>query len=104
MQTFWLDDGLQSKVLLHSCVCLIDAKEFEIKLESTKMKDATLEDTTTADSNFPENELLLRQLIFADRILINKTDQLPADEEQKQTALDNIMKAIARVNTQAEIQ
>ena len=61
-------------------------------------------DTSTADSNFPENELLLRQLIFADRILINKIDQLPADEGQKQTALDNITQAIARVNTQAEIQ
>ena len=53
----------------------------------------------TADSDFPENELLLRQLIFADRILINKIDKLPVESEAKQQALDKVLKAIAKVNT-----
>ena len=35
VQTFWLDDELMSKVQLHSCVSLIDCKEFPKKLEST---------------------------------------------------------------------
>ena len=63
VQTFWLDDGLQSKVQLHSCVSLIDAKQFPAKLESTSRSDQTagnIGDVSTADSDFPENELLLR--------------------------------------------
>jgi len=40
-------------------------------------------DVSTTDSDFPENELLLRQLIFADRILINKTDLLPTEGTSK---------------------
>jgi len=35
VQTFWLDDGLMSKVQLHSCVSLIDCKAFPEKLDST---------------------------------------------------------------------
>jgi G3E family GTPase len=35
VQTFWLDDYLCSKVQLHSCVTLIDCKEFANKLKST---------------------------------------------------------------------
>ena len=61
-------------------------------------------DVSTADSDFPENELLLRQLIFADRILINKVDLLPAEGPERQAALDKIMQAIERVNTQADVQ
>ena len=71
VQTFWLDDGLLSKVQLHSCVSLIDAKEFPVKLESTNRKaqqnggemtetSENLGQVATADSDFPENELLLR--------------------------------------------
>ena len=108
VQTFWLDDGLQSKVQLHSCVSLIDAKEFPAKLESTSKRNdegqqQNIGDVSTADSDYPENELLLRQLVFADRILINKTDLLPQDEEQKQAILTLVTKAIERVNTQAEV-
>lgn len=56
-----------SKVQLHSCVSLIDAKEFPAKLESTNTRNNNTEaktnnlgDVATADSDFPENELLLR--------------------------------------------
>jgi len=32
VQTFWLDEGVGSKVQLHQCVALIDAKSFPEKL------------------------------------------------------------------------
>lgn len=65
IQTFWLDDYLMSKVSFHSCICLIDCSNFWKSLQVEDKKD-------TAD--FPENELLVRQLIFADKILLNKCD------------------------------
>lgn len=34
VQSFWLDDELRSKVQLHSCVALIDSKDFPVKLNS----------------------------------------------------------------------
>ena len=41
-----------------------------------------LGEVSTADSDFPENELLLRQLVFADRIVINKVDLLKEGQER----------------------
>ena len=64
VQTFWLDDELCSKVALHSCVTLIDCREFPKKLDSTaKRQEESKENigqVSTSDSDFPENELLLR--------------------------------------------
>lgn len=65
IQTFWLDDYLMSKVSLHSCICMIDASNFWKSLQVEDKKDK---------ADFPENELLVRQLIFADKILLNKCD------------------------------
>ena len=64
------------------------------------MKEATekLEQTANTDSDFPENELLLRQLVFADRILINKID-LVAEGEERDKAIATVKEAISRVNT-----
>lgn len=56
-------------------------------------------DVSTTDSDFPENELLLRQLVFADRILINKTDLLPAEGTERDEVIGTIKQAISRVNT-----
>jgi G3E family GTPase len=84
-------------------VSLIDAKEFAKKLESTATKDPEAVDmlgkVSTADSDFPENELLLRQLVFADRVIINKTDLLPPSGEERDSAIKFIRDAIERVNT-----
>ena len=87
---------------------MIDAKGFQAKLESTALRNTEestmVGDVSTADSDFPENELLLRQLIFADRILINKVDLLPAEGPERQATINKIMQAIERVNTQADVQ
>ena len=61
-----------------------------------------LEETANVDSEFPENELLLRQLVFADRILINKIDLVPEGKE-RDDAVALIKEAIGRVNTSAQI-
>ena len=64
VQTFWLDDELCSKVALHSCVSLIDCREFPKKLDSTAKRQEEAKENigqvSTSDSDFPENELLLR--------------------------------------------
>jgi len=52
-------------------------------------------------SNFPENELLLRQLIYADIILLNKVDLIP--ETSKQGTIELIRDCIAKVNSNANI-
>ena len=56
-----------------------------------------------ADSDLPENELLLRQLVFSDRIFINKVDLLPQNAEERKIVIDKVRNAIDRVNTQAEV-
>ena len=65
IQTFWLDDHLMSKVQFHSCICLIDTSNYSKAINSSSI---------TSMAEFPENELLVRQLVFADKILLNKTD------------------------------
>ena len=62
-----------------------------------------LEETANVDSEYPENELLLRQLVFADRILINKIDLVPEGKE-RDDAVALIREAIGRVNTSAQIK
>ena len=83
---FWLDDHLMSKLQLHSFVCLVDCHNFMRQLNSVSQVN---------DQPFPENELLLRQMVYADKILLNKTD-LSDDVEL-------ILDCITHVNTSAKI-
>lgn len=53
-------------------------------------------------SQFTESELLLRQLIYADKILLNKIDLLSSEE--KDTELAYIKECIESVNPNAIIQ
>lgn len=55
------------------------------------------------ENTHPENELLLRQLVHADKILLNKVD-LIKEESKKTETLDHIKKCIAHVNKHAQIQ
>lgn len=79
IQMFWVDDGLGSLVTLHQTVALVDSKSFPQKLKNDNyIKGEGIEKSvlykTDEVSSFTESELLFRQLIYADKILLNKTD------------------------------
>ena len=104
IQTFWLDDYLCSKVKFHCCVALIDCKHFTEKLQSTEVgeiKDVPLSATTADMPQYPENELLVRQLIFADRILVNKIDLIP--EAERPATVSFVRESVAKVNQNASV-
>lgn len=71
VQTFWLDEGVGSRVMLHQTITMIDTVNFSAHCDSKEiLKDEDDQNT------HPENELLLRQIVHADRILLNKIDLL----------------------------
>jgi G3E family GTPase len=87
VQSFWLDDQLCSKVQLHSCIALVDSLTFTKKLQNSEtksMKDSSFvgdQSATNQVSEHPENELLMRQLVYADKVLVNKVDLLGEGKE-----------------------
>jgi G3E family GTPase len=86
IQTFWVDDGLGSLVRLHQTVALIDAKNFPSKFKSDRLaKEEEKSETSLLSEepevSFTERELLMRQLIYADKILLNKVDLIPATDK-----------------------
>ncbi len=58
--TFWLDEELESDIYLDAIVTIVDAKHFKQHLEEEKPKGVVNE--------------AQRQVAFADRIIVNKTD------------------------------
>jgi G3E family GTPase len=92
IRTFWVDDGLGSLVILHQTIALVDCKTFANKLNSdivSQLENISME----GDSEFPESELLIRQLVYADKIILNKTD-LIKDREQ----IEDIKSIIEKLN------
>ena len=65
IKIFWLDDGLMSNIELNFTMGIVDAKNFWHFFEA--------EDTS---------EALKKQLVFADKILINKIDLIELDKIQ----------------------
>ena len=63
IKIFWLDDGLMSNIELNFTMGIVDAKNFWQFLQA--------EDTS---------EALKKQLVFADKILINKIDLVEYDK------------------------
>ena len=77
VQTFWLDEGVGSKVQLHQTIAMVDSVNF------LKHADSLVIPRDEDDTNvLPENELLARQLVHADKILLNKTDLLKNPEAE----------------------
>ena len=98
VQTFWLDEGVGSKVQLHQTIALIDSLNFLKNIDSLEIqKDEDL------SNDKPLNELLLRQLLHADKILINKVDMFP-DPSVRVKQISEIKACIAHVNKHALLQ
>lgn len=97
MQTFWLDEGVGSRVQLHQTIALVDCLNFRKKADSAEVpKD---EDETNV---LAENELLLRQLVHADKILLNKVDLI--EEAKRAEELGHIRQHISHVNKHAQMK
>merc|ERR1712205_102391 len=71
-QTFFVDDGVKEFARLDGIVTLIDAKHIEQHLDEEKPEGA-------------ENEAV-EQVAFADRMLLNKTDLVSAEDLERVTA------------------
>ncbi|CDW78263.1 UNKNOWN [Stylonychia lemnae] len=95
IQTFWVDDGLNSKIELLQTVGVIDTFNFNKKLESTHV----LYDELNKPIEFTEKDLLYRQLIYADQIILNKIDLIG---EEKDAILERIKKIINALNPQVK--
>eukprot|EP00347_Sterkiella_histriomuscorum_P011440 403372445 len=97
IQTFWVDDGLCSKIVLHQTIGVIDTVNFE-----TKMQNHALVKNEDEPAQFSESDLLLRQLIYADKILLNKIDLI--QEDKKDGLLKSIREKVKVLNPQADLQ
>ena len=64
--------------MLHQTVALVDSVNFRKAADSILIPD---DDDNT--NKFPENELLLRQLVHADKILLNKVDLLKENKQDE---------------------
>lgn len=80
IKIFWLDDGLMSNIELNYTMGIIDAKNFVKNLEDKEITEA-----------------LKKQLVHADKILINKIDLV--DEAQ----ITNIKNKIKSFNPLVEL-
>ena len=55
VQTFWLDEGVGSKVQLHQTIAVVDSLNFNSQVENLQIQKDDDDQNT-----YPENELLLR--------------------------------------------
>jgi G3E family GTPase len=76
-QTFFVDDEMQQKLRLDGIVTVVDAKHVWRHSDTEEVK---------------------AQIAFADVILLNKTDLVPAEEVEKLEAQIRSMNALARVH------
>jgi G3E family GTPase len=72
---------------------LVDCKSFTSKLNCDDIASRLENIDMQGDSEFPESELLIRQLIYADKIILNKIDLVTNKE-----LIDDIKRVIATVN------
>jgi|GEM_PF-9468 len=82
-QTFFVDDEMRSQLALDAIVTMVDARHILQHLDEVKPEGV-------------ENEAL-EQLAFADRVILNKTDLVTADE------LAEVERRIRSINSMAEI-
>ena len=94
---FWLDDALESRIRLDGIVTCVDARNLGMQLLETSVGGGD------------GGEEAAQQIAFADRIIINKTDQLLEERTTTATITTNdkihqVMKQIRSINTTAPIR
>lgn len=81
---------------LHQTVALIDSKTFASKLKSNA--SVVVEEGEQPESKFTESDLLIRQIIYADKILLNKVDLIAGDGGGM---IEEIREIVGKVNPEA---
>jgi G3E family GTPase len=95
IQSFYMDKECQQKTRIDGLLTLVDAKHFPQHLsEYWKDPGKVSEQSTTAHGGIPEAVL---QVLFADRILLNKVDLIEKQE------LDALKEEIKKLNSSASI-
>ncbi|WOK94437.1 COBW domain-containing protein 1 isoform X2 [Canna indica] len=84
----WLDDQLESAVILDSIITVVDAKNLQRQLEEHRKS-----------SSFPE---VFLQIAFADVVILNKVD-LISQEDETSNALEELEKEIYNINSLAHV-
>jgi G3E family GTPase len=97
IRMFWIDDGLGRKVELHQTIGIVDAFSFDKKLTNKQLV------RDEANEKFSESDLLLRQLVFSDKILLNKVDLIQANHPDFIERIRKIKEQVALVNPNAQI-
>jgi G3E family GTPase len=100
----WLDDALQSNLVLDGIVTMVDARNFEMQIGETSW--------FMNDKNVNRGELMeqrgdeaAQQVAYADRIIINKVDHLYHEDEGMITRkVDSIKGVIRAINRTAPIR
>lgn len=83
VQSFWVDNELESKVCLNGVVTVVDLKNFSKTFENTKSSDNKV--------------LFKKQISCGDHLLLNKTDLVEEAEKS------SILETIKQLNTFAKI-
>lgn len=81
---------------MHQTVALIDSKTFASKLKSNCQLQL---DEGNNENSFTESDLLIRQIIYADKILMNKVDLL--DDDIVSGGIAEIREIVQKVNPEA---
>ena len=78
LEQLWVDDALEQRVYLDGVVCVVDCAHFVSNLSGS------------------ESGQMEQQLVFSDRVIVNKADTVSGDQLQR------VMSEVRRINSQCD--
>ena len=78
LEQLWVDEALEQRVYLDGVLCVVDCKHFRANLRGS------------------EGAQMEQQLVFSDRVLVNKVDTVSDDEKQR------VLSEVRRINSQCD--
>jgi G3E family GTPase len=120
-QTFFVEPEIQKLFRLDAVVCLVDALHFLQQLRREEgggpapvqcMPVGSGVDAAAAAAAESDNNLVARQVMFADRVLVNKIDLLQGSDgagadggsgQEQGSQLEQVMAAVQELNPMAEV-